>query len=208
MDASGRRFLLELEQLVTRCLAKQPEDRFQSVNDVAIALKKLAAGEGYLPASTSAFPTRPCVAVLPVQNFCANKIEAEYLVDGMTEVLIAELARSRALRIVSRTTVLQLKDSRMPLRQIGRELDADAVVEGSVLLAGPSVRITAQLIRADMDEHLWAESYQWEVRDSSPCKARSPGNRPGDQARALRRGLPLRVAARPGDCPLENPFFF
>ena len=83
----------------------------------------------------------------------------------MTEVLIAELARNRTLRVVSRTTVMQFKDSRSPLRQIARELEADAIVEGSVLLAGSSVRITAQLIRADTDEHLWAESYQREVRD-------------------------------------------
>src|SRR5262245_51645214 len=165
LGASGTRFPFDLEQLVTRCLAKRPEDRLQSASDVALALKQLVAGEGYLPASAPGFATRPCVAVLPLQNFCANKIETEYLVDGMTEALIAELARNRALRVVSRTTVMQFKDSRMPLRQVARELGADAVVEGSVLLAGPSVRITAQLIRADADEHLWAESYQREVQD-------------------------------------------
>src|SRR5262245_28360414 len=165
LGASGTRFPLELEQLVTRCLAKRPDDRFPSANDVALALKKLDEGEGYPPASAPGLPTRPCVAVLPLQNFSANKIETEYIVDGMTEVLIAELARNRALRVVSRTTMMQFKDSRAPLRQIARELGADAVVEGSVLLANSSVRITAQLIRADADEHLWAESYQREVRD-------------------------------------------
>src|SRR5262249_55857643 len=67
--------------------------------------------------------------------------------------------------VVSRTTVMQFKDARKPLRQIAQELEADAIVEGSVLLVGPSVRINAQLIRADTDEHLWAESYQREVRD-------------------------------------------
>jgi len=160
LSASGTRFPLELEQLVTRCLAKRPEDRFPSANDVALALKQLVAGEGYAPASAPGLPTRPCVAVLPLKNFCANQIETDYIVDGMTEVLIAELARNRALRVVSRTTVMQFKDSLMPLRQIARGVGADAVVEGSVLLAGPSVWITAQLIRADADEHLWAESYQ------------------------------------------------
>ena len=120
---------------------------------------------GRRSADDSESPTRPCVAVLPLQNFSANKTETDYIVDGMTEVLIAELAKNRALRVVSRTTVMQFKDSRSPLRQIARELGADAIVEGSVLLAGSSVRITAQLIRADTDEHLWAESYQREVRD-------------------------------------------
>src|SRR5262249_11328657 len=72
LSASGTRFPLELEQLVTRCLAKRPEDRFPSASDVAVALKKLVAGEGYPPSSAPGLPTRPCVAVLPLQNFCAN----------------------------------------------------------------------------------------------------------------------------------------
>jgi RNA polymerase sigma-70 factor (ECF subfamily) len=165
MDASGARFPIELKQLVSRCLAKRPDDRIQSAGDVASALKKLAAGGGHTAAAVSPSPMRPCLAVLPLQNFSAAKSETDYIVDGMTEVLIAELARNRALRVVSRTTVMRFKDSTGPLRSIARELGADAIVEGSVLLAGASVRITAQLIRADADEHLWAESYQREVRD-------------------------------------------
>jgi RNA polymerase sigma-70 factor, ECF subfamily len=165
MDASGTRVPPELKQLVARCLAKRPDDRFPSVAHVAMAIKKLVGGGGDMAAIASASPTRPCVAVLPLQNFSANKPETDYIVDGMTEVLIAELAKNRALRVVSRTTVMQFKDSRSPLRQIARELGADAIVEGSVLLAASSARITAQLIRADTDEHLWAESYQREVRD-------------------------------------------
>ena len=83
----------------------------------------------------------------------------------MTEALIADLAKIRSLRVVSRTSVMQFKDTRRPLRQIARELEADAIVEGSVLHAGSWVRITVQLIRADTDEHIWAESYQLEMRD-------------------------------------------
>jgi RNA polymerase sigma-70 factor (ECF subfamily) len=165
MDASGTRFPPVLKRLIARCLAKRPEKRFSSVNDLAIALKTLAGGDGRTPGVVSRSPTRPCVAVLPLQNFSASKAETEYIVDGMTEALIADLAKNRALRVVSRTTVMRFKDTRMPLRQIARELNADVIVEGSVLLAGSSVRITAQLIRADTDEHLWAESYQREVRD-------------------------------------------
>jgi RNA polymerase sigma-70 factor, ECF subfamily len=178
---SGLQLPAELKQVVARCLAKQPEQRFQSASDLAIALKRLGGSMGHstlapislserdearaVPEEDSVFPTRPCVAVLPLSNFSANKTDTGYIVDGMTEVVIAELARNRALRVVSRTTVMQFKDSQSPLRQIARELGADAIVEGSVLLAGASVRITAQLIRADTDEHLWAESYQREVRD-------------------------------------------
>jgi RNA polymerase sigma-70 factor (ECF subfamily) len=156
----------ELKQVVARCLAKEPDQRFQSARDLGAALKRLISGEhGGSSWEDSDSLSRPCVAVLPLENFSANRAETDYIVDGMTEMLIAELAKNRALRIVSRTTVMQFKDRRSPLRQIARELDADAIVEGSVLLAGSSLRITAQLIRADTDEHLWAESYQRDVRD-------------------------------------------
>jgi RNA polymerase sigma-70 factor (ECF subfamily) len=165
MDASGRQFPPDVKLLISRCLAKQPGDRFGSVNEVAIALKKLVVGTARTPAVASGSVTRPCVAVLPLQNFSANKTDTDYMVDGMTEVLIAELAKNRSLRVVSRTTVMQFKDSRSPIRQIARELGADAIIEGSVLFAGSSARITAQLIRAETDEHRWAESYQREVRD-------------------------------------------
>ena len=81
------------------------------------------------------------MAVLPLQNYSVTKTETDYIVDGMTEVLIAELARNRALRVVSRTTVMQFKDSRSPLRHIARELGVDMIVEGS----GASCR----LLRSD-----------------------------------------------------------
>jgi RNA polymerase sigma-70 factor (ECF subfamily) len=134
---------------------------------VVTALKQLVGDEGdrYEPAGARGPLTRPCLAVLPLQNFSANKAETDYLVDGLTEELIAELAKNRALRVVSRTTMMQYKDSRRTLRQIAREVGADALVEGSLLLAGASVRVTAQLIHADADEHLWADSYRREVRD-------------------------------------------
>jgi RNA polymerase sigma-70 factor, ECF subfamily len=173
---SGPRLPPKFQHVVARCLAKQPDQRFQSAGELIVALKKLVgseaqdidspSGEENEPsAENSAIPMRPCVAVLPFANFSANKSDTGYIVDGMTEVLIAELARNRALRVVSRTTVMQFKDSQSTLRPIARELKADAIVEGSMLLAGESVRVTAQLIRAVTDEHLWAESYQREVRD-------------------------------------------
>jgi RNA polymerase sigma-70 factor, ECF subfamily len=163
MDGSGTRIPAELKLLVARCLAKRPDDRFPTVTHVALAIRKLAGGGDSTTIASASF-TRPCVAVLPLQNFSANKSETDYVADGMTEVLIAELARNRALRVVSRTTVMQFKDSRSPLRKIARELGADAIVEGSILVADSWVRITAQLIRADTDENIWAESYQREVR--------------------------------------------
>jgi RNA polymerase sigma-70 factor (ECF subfamily) len=165
MNASGTRFPAELKEVIARCLAKRPQDRFQFVSDVAHALKKLARGRRRGTPKVQAAPTRTCLAVLPLQNFSVSRAETDYMADGMTEALIAELAKNRALRVVSRTSVMQFKDSRRPLGDIARELGADVVIEGSVLLAGASARITAQLIRAETDEHLWAESYQREVGD-------------------------------------------
>jgi TolB-like protein len=160
----GIQLLPELKRLVARCLAKQPASRFQSATDVAFALRSLDDG-GPVPAAVARLVVRPCLAVLPLQNLSANKAETEYIVDGMTEALIADLAKVRSLRVVSRTTMMQFKDVRKPLRQIAGELKADAIVEGSVLLTGSAVRITVQLISAETDEHLWAESYQRELRD-------------------------------------------
>src|SRR5262249_33001083 len=142
LDESGTRLPISLKQVIARCLAKQPAQRFQSAGDVANALKKLNSGAaGEPPPEVSSFPNPRCVAVLPLQNFSSNKSETGYFADGMTEVLIAELAKNRALRVVSRTTVMPYKDSRSPLRQIARELGADTIVEGSVLLADYAVRI-------------------------------------------------------------------
>jgi RNA polymerase sigma-70 factor (ECF subfamily) len=164
MDRSGVQFPVGLKRLVGRCLAKQPEDRFQSANELVTALRTLGVpAASPIPAVASQPSTRPCVAVLPLENFSANKPETDFIVDGMTEELIAELAKMKTLRVVSRTTVMQFKEARKPLRQIAQELEADAIVEGSLLLAGSWVRITAQLIRAETDEHVWAESYQREV---------------------------------------------
>ena len=182
MDEFSTKFPSELKQLVARCLAKQPEHRFQSANELATALRTLGvAGSEPAPAVVSRSPTRPCVAVLPLQNFSANKAETDYLVDGMTEALIAELAKMRALRVVSRTSVMQFKDTRKPLRQIAHELEADSIVEGSLLLSGSRVRTTAQLIHAETDEHLWAESYERDIGDAVAMQ--------GEVARAIARKI-------------------
>jgi TolB-like protein/Tfp pilus assembly protein PilF len=105
------------------------------------------------------------LAVLPLDNLSGDDSQ-NYFADGMTDELITDLAKISALRVVSRTSVMQYKNSRKPLPQIARELDVDAVVEGSVLRSGQQVRITAQLIQAPADEHLWGESYEGDLRDT------------------------------------------
>ena len=104
------------------------------------------------------------LAVLPLQNFSGD-LQKDYFADGMTDQLIADLSQISALRVISRTTMMQYKGTRKPLPQIARELSVDAVIEGSVLSSDNRVRITAQLIQGATDKHLWAQSYERDGRD-------------------------------------------
>jgi serine/threonine protein kinase len=104
------------------------------------------------------------LAVLPLQNFSRDP-DQDYFADGMTEALITDLSKISALQVISRTSVMQYKGSKKPLPTIAKELHVDAVIEGSVEKAGERVRITAQLIEAANDKHLWAESYDRDLRD-------------------------------------------
>jgi TolB-like protein/DNA-binding winged helix-turn-helix (wHTH) protein/Tfp pilus assembly protein PilF len=111
------------------------------------------------------------VAVLPMQNL-SNDPEQEYFADGMTGELITDLAQIRELKVVSKTSVIQYKGTRITLPQIGRALGVDAVVEGSVQRSGDRVRITAQLIRTATDRHVWAETYDGDLKDVLLLQAR------------------------------------
>jgi TolB-like protein/DNA-binding winged helix-turn-helix (wHTH) protein/Flp pilus assembly protein TadD len=104
------------------------------------------------------------MAVLPFENLSGD-VAQEYFADGMTDELIADLGQIGSIRVISRTSVMQFKGVHKPLPQIAQELTVDAVVEGTVLRSGDRVRITAQLIQASTDRHLWAETYQGDVRD-------------------------------------------
>ncbi len=104
------------------------------------------------------------LAVLPLENLSGDPAQ-DYFADGMTDELITMLAKNASLRVVSRTSVMQYKGVHRPLRDIARELGVDGVVEGSVVQTGNKVRVTAQLIHAASDTHLWAESYDRDVKD-------------------------------------------
>jgi TolB-like protein/tetratricopeptide (TPR) repeat protein len=104
------------------------------------------------------------LAVLPLANFSGNS-EQDYLSDGMSEALIAQLSTIRGLRVISRTSTMQFKGTRKAVPAIGKELNVDAVIEGSVLRSADKVRVTIQLIRAATDEHIWAGTYDRDVRD-------------------------------------------
>ncbi len=133
----------------------------------ALALVLFAFNAGKL--STRIFAgSRPpeihSLAVLPLNNLSGDP-EQEYFADGMTDELITDLAQISALRVISRTSVMHYKGTTKTLPQIARELNADAVLEGTVQRSGDQVRVRAQLIYAATDRHLWAESYEGSLRD-------------------------------------------
>jgi TolB-like protein/DNA-binding winged helix-turn-helix (wHTH) protein/Tfp pilus assembly protein PilF len=104
------------------------------------------------------------LAVLPFVNLTGDP-EQEYLADGMTEALITDLARLGAIRVISRTSAMKYKGAKKSLPDIARELRVDAIIEGSVLRSGEHIQITAQLIHATRDEHLWVQTYERHLRD-------------------------------------------
>jgi TolB-like protein/Flp pilus assembly protein TadD len=116
--------------------------------------------------SPMSLPKIESIAVLPLENLSRDP-EQEYFADGMTEELTTNLGQIEALRVISRTSVMRFKGVRPAggLPEIARQLKVDAVVEGSVLRSGDRVRITAQLIDARTDRHLWAQSYELDLRD-------------------------------------------
>lgn len=132
---------------------------------IVLALVALALGIGRLRARAgdSAAPIRS-LAILPLVNL-SNDPQQEYFVDGMTDELITDLAKLGKLRVISRVSVMSYKGTRKSLGAIAGELNVDAVVEGTVLRAGNRVRVTAQLLQASPERHLWADSYQGELTD-------------------------------------------
>src|SRR5437899_2339758 len=139
---------------------------------VLLAALVLALGAGLIWIVRERTPIQPAsanggirsLAVLPLQNFSGSP-EQDYLSDGMTEALIARLSAIHALRVISRTSAMQFKGTRKSVPAIGKELNVDAVIEGSVLRSADKIRVTVQLIRADTDEHLWSGTYDRELQD-------------------------------------------
>lgn len=105
------------------------------------------------------------LAVLPLENLSRDP-EQEYFADGMTDELITQLAKISALRVISRTSVMRYKGTRKPLAEIARELNVEAVVEGTLLRSQERLRVTAQVIQVDPEKHLWAERYDRPLGDA------------------------------------------
>jgi TolB-like protein/DNA-binding winged helix-turn-helix (wHTH) protein/Tfp pilus assembly protein PilF len=127
------------------------------------------------------------IAVLPLANLSGDAGQ-EYFSDGMTDQLITELAQLGACDVISRTSVMRYKGTRQPMRDIARELAVDGVIEGTVLRSATRVRITAQLIDAATDTHLWAGSFERELSDVIELQA--------DLARTIAGQLNLTLSAQ------------
>jgi TolB-like protein/DNA-binding winged helix-turn-helix (wHTH) protein/Flp pilus assembly protein TadD len=135
----------------------------------AVSLLVLIAATSYIltrsrPADAKA-PKITSLAVLPLKNLSGDPAQ-EYFADGMTEEVIGRLSMIRGLRVISRTSVMQFKDTHLSAPEIARKLGVDALVEGSVIRDGNRIRVHAQLIRGSTDEHFWSESYDRELGDA------------------------------------------
>jgi len=154
----------DLRALILRCLSKERGGRYEGAGELKRALEELRLGPSSGSKTVEKESGIRSLAVLPLDNLCGDPGQ-DFFADGMTESITATMAKIGTLRIISRTSAMQYKGSRKPVPEIARELNVDAVVEGSVLRSGDRVRITAQLIRAATDEHLWAETYDRDLAD-------------------------------------------
>jgi eukaryotic-like serine/threonine-protein kinase len=189
-----------LENIILKCLEKEPENRYQSVNELTVDLRRLTSTAS---SAAAAAPIRrgrrrravsalaivllagtvaglwalrgwqtkrtakvhiSSLAVLPLENLSGDPSQ-DYFADGMTEELINRLARMVETRVISRTSIMQYKGVHKPLREIARDLGVDAVVEGSVARADDRVRISADLVVAATEQHLWGDSYTRELHE-------------------------------------------
>jgi len=149
--------------------------------------------------SRAAAPIRS-LAVLPLENLSGDASQ-NYFADGMTDGLITDLAMISALRVISRTSVMMYKGAHKPLPEIAQELKVDAVVEGTVQRSGEQVRISAQLIQASSDKHLWAQSYNGNLRDTLALQKRVAA----DIAEQIRIELTPQEQAGLRSVPVVNP---
>ncbi|HET9941606.1 MAG TPA: protein kinase [Candidatus Eisenbacteria bacterium] len=166
-----------LERVVENCLDKDRARRPGSAGDVARMLRAVLSGASAGSGKHDDPPTEisrdsiRSLAVLPFDNV-SRDLAQEWFADGMTEALIADLARLQGLRVISRTSAMKYKGMARSLPEIGHELGVDAILEGSALLVGPRVRITVRLVSARTDETLWSERYDDKLEDVLDVQSR------------------------------------
>jgi TolB-like protein/DNA-binding winged helix-turn-helix (wHTH) protein/tetratricopeptide (TPR) repeat protein len=194
------------------------DHRFRAIVSLtAVAVILLVLALGVMSRRRPAEPPGPApitsIAVLPFENLSGDR-EQDYFADGMTDSLITRLAQVRALRVISRTSVTQYTQKDKLLPRIAADLNVDAVVEGTVVRSGNRVRVTAQLIHAPTDRHLWASTYERELRDVIALQGELAGAiaeavhvelRPEEQRRLAARGA---VDPEAYDAYLKGRFFW
>jgi serine/threonine-protein kinase len=155
------RYPARLETICSRCLAKRPDDRYQTMREVRDDLVRCASERSV---SVGTPPEVTILAVLPFVNMTADP-ENEYFGDGITEDIIASLARRPDLKVIARSSTMMYKGSTRPITEIARALGADRVIEGSLRRAGDRVRIVGSLVDAASGRQLWAETFDRDMRD-------------------------------------------
>jgi len=161
----------DLDRLIESCLRKDAGERPASAVAVIQTLRAIGRPGSRGGNGESLREALPSLAVLPFENVSRDPAQ-EYFADGMTEALISELARLKALRVISRTSAMRYKGSQKALPEIARELNVSAILEGSALLVGKRVRVSAQLISARSDETLWADRYDGDLEDVLDLQSR------------------------------------
>src|SRR5262249_33140176 len=190
----------ELLDVITHCLEKRREERFQTARDLAFALRVADREER----SGSSHPTRPAlatpatgtaIAVLPFRNLSAEA-ENEYLSDGVTEEIIGALTRLESLRVASRTSSFAFKGKAEDVRTIGERLGVPDVLAGSLRRAGNRIRVAAQLVDVATGYQLWSERYDRQMEDVFDLQ--------DELARAIAGALKIKLLG-PEDAPLVEP---
>jgi non-specific serine/threonine protein kinase len=188
-------FPIELQKIIFRCLEKAPEHRYQRAEDLLDDLRRPGS-------STMSFAgrlaIRPTIAVLPFANLGDDQ-QSEYFTDGITSEIILKLARQKNFLVISQTSTMQFKSADRDIREIGRQLGAQVILEGGIRRHGRRCRLTAQLIDVEDGTHLWAEGYDFRLDDIFEVQDRVSHDIAAQLAGELRlvEGLPMRIAERP-----------
>jgi serine/threonine protein kinase/tetratricopeptide (TPR) repeat protein len=191
--------------MLRRCLEKDSKRRLRDIGEARVVLERIApvataAALAVSPAASDAFGIArlPSVAVLPFLNISADP-ENEFFADGITEDVIAHLAKIKSIKVISRTSVMTFKNADRNLREIAAKLGAATLLEGSVRRAGSRVRIVAQLVDGATDEHLWADTYDRDLTDIFAIQTDVALNIAGALRAELTNDERERVNRRPTD---------
>ncbi|HEX2721926.1 MAG TPA: serine/threonine-protein kinase, partial [Gemmatimonadaceae bacterium] len=189
-----------LDRLISDCLKKDPAHRPASAAVISQILRGIRDGASNSSLPMPARDVIRAIAVLPLRNV-SNDPSQEYLADGLTESLISDLARNKSLRVISRTSVMTYKGVSKPIPEIARELNVDAVLEGSAHLAGKRLRMYVQLVSARTDDTLWADRYDRELEDVLDLQSELAASVTREVSAQLAPEQPAHVEDRPAVIP-------